>query len=955
MKKFFCVSLVAALSLLLFSCSNFFSSSSSDNESAPNGKARVHFSVGKTDARTIMPESYTGEDIKLIELTAQKISEGEATVYKLDGENEKLSWTSLAALEKASIDIDYGTYTFVLNLSIEDEEENKTVLVQTCTLENQEINAGTKELVFNMQEDSGDVSIAVSWELRDETNRIGKIKAGLYTIASNGKTEVEITGDTAVKSLDITRKVDEEGNIVVTATGSYASVPSGSYLIKLFLYDSESSTTPFNTITDIIKVNGYKTKYDLPLEFANLNLQYKVTFDPNGGLWEGDSEDSITTTRNMYSGFIPPKEVSKDGFVLVGWYYFEDGELSADLSQGMSSDDIMVGPEMGARDYTFYAIWGKQAGGNLSTDNRALIIKTDAGDTIYQNSKINLSVTDSNGIDVDEEINYTAKILYKGQDINELGGKTYYSVDETQGVITLNGKTTPLPEANYQLYVTASRNIAENNGNQVTSSQTFNVKLLDGIETQVALYNKSSGAYNYYLKDSDKVDEELGEHTLGANMAKSAFDASGYFYVAEYNDSGLAPGVRIFSTNPVKPSGSDVSPFKSGGVQLPLKNGDGTSNGTYCDFAIDMTTNILYGCAVNMTSLYLYKYPNLISSASNEGCVAYNYINVSEGYFYPSQIAINDNTLYVFGYWTDNDNQNATWRVMVYDIPESGSFGDVKYTCDLDSKLIEKDSKLSYAKIIVNNGSVSPSPYGDMYAMDGALYLVLKPFTAWTVSNPNIYSGAIVKWVPGESEVTVRGLYSEKTVAQESITQMYLNYVEGNPQTVWATSERKTLKTMLADSTSFNTEEYSYGRADGYKFFPNVYAMSAESSLLDNSAFVGPTKIIGIKPKKLVIADDGYAFYTDSDMLYYKNVNRVVTIDLEDFVIESVQLTKATFDSELTDYFKSGSSIDKIRSGGTYYDYGATVYYYDSSSHEESGTIGFGNNFYLAVKNGDNQ
>ena len=144
-------------------------------------------------------------------------------------------------------------------------------------------------------------------------------------------------------------------------------------------------------------------------------------------------------------------------------------------------------------------------------------------------------------------------------------------------------------------------------------------------------------------------------------------------------------------------------------------------------------------------------------------------------------------------------------------------------------------------------------------------------------------------------------------------------------------------------------------KADGYKFFPNVYAMSAKSSLLDTSAFVGPTKIIGIKPKKLVIADDGYAFYTDSDMLYYKNVNRVVTIDLERFVIETVQLTKATFDSELTDYFKSGSSIDKIRSGGTYYDYGATVYYYDSSSREESGTIGFGSNFYLAVKNGDNQ
>lgn len=957
MKKFFCVSLVAALSLLFFSCSNFFSSSSSDNESAPNGKARVHFSVGKTDARTIMPEIYTEEDISLVELTAQKISEGEATVYKFDGENEKLSWNSLSELEKAPIDIDYGTYTFVLNLSIEDGEENKTVLVQTCTLENQEINADTKELVFNMQEDSGDVSIAVSWELMDETNRIGKIKAGLYTIASNDETTIGISD--AEKTLTI-----KGADTSVTATGSYASVPSGSYLIKLFLYDKADATSPFNTITDIIKVNGYKTLYDLKLDPNELNVQYEAVFDPNGGTWGDNTTEPKTVLRNAYSGFVPPEDDIKhstdanDELGLVGWYTFPDDRIPENPDeQGISGGTSYerIAREDYAQDYKFFAIWGKKTGGKLTTDNRALIIKTDIVDgKLYQNSKINLSVTDSNGKTVTDAIKYDAKILYKGKDINGLTVEEhpYYHAEGKE--IFLRGLENPIPKEKYQLYVTASRDMTETE--QVTSSQTFDVELTDGLatpETQVALYTYDSGSYKYYLKDSNKVDEELGEQILGANMAKSAFDASGYFYVA-YKDNYGSDGGTIYSNNPLFESNGEIR-----GVQLPLEDAQGTSySDKYQDFAIDLTTNILYGCAVNMTSLYLYKYPNLISSASNEGCVAYNYINVSEGYFYPSQIAINDNTLYVFGYWTDNDNQNATWRVMVYDIPESGSFGDVKYTCDLDSKLIEKDSKLSYAKIIVNNGSVSPSPYGDIYAMDGALYLVLKPFTEWTVSNPNIYSGAIVKWVPGESEVTVRGLYSEKTVAQESITQMYLNYVEGNPQTVYATSERKTLKTMLADSTSYNNKGgngENYGIADGYKFFPNVYAMSAKSSLLDTSAFVGPTKIIGIKPKKLVIADDGYAFYTDSDMLYYKNVNRVVTIDLEQFVIESVQATEATFDSELTDYFKSGSSIDKIRSGATYYDYGATVYYYDSSSREDSGTIGFGSNFYLAVKNGDNQ
>lgn len=957
MKKFFCVSLVAALSLLLFSCSNFFSSSSSDNESAPNGKARVHFSVGKTDARTIMPEIYTEEDISLVELTAQK--KGEETAYKFNGEKEKLSWTSLAALENVSIDIDYGTYTFVLNLSIKDEEENKTVLVQTCTLENQEINADTKELVFNMEEDSGDVSIAVSWGLGDETNRIGKIGVGLYTIASNGETTIGISD--AEKTLTI-----KGADTSVTATGSYASVPSGSYLIKLFLYDSESSTTPFNTITDIIKVNGYKTLYDLKLDPNELNVQYEAVFDPNGGTWGDNTTEPKTVLRNAYSGFVPPEDDIKhstdanDELGLVGWYTFPDDRIPENpeelgISGGTSYERIAR--EDYAQDYKFFAIWGKKTGGKLIKDNRALIIKTDIVDgKIYQNSKINLSVTDSNGKTVTDAIKYDAKILYKGKDINErtVDGCPYYQAEGKE--IFLRGLENPIPKEKYQLYVTASRDMTETE--QVTSSQTFDVELVEGLatpETQVALYNYDSGSYKYYLKDSNKVDEELGEQTLGANanMAKSAFDASGYFYVA-YKDNYGSDGVTIYSNNPANPGNLDNLPFSSG-VQLPMEVDSGTSfSSYYSDFAIDLTTNILYGCAINGASLYLFKYPNLISSASTEGYVAYDYINAAN--FNPNQIAINDNTLYILGYYNDNDSgtDNETWQVMVYDIPESTTFGTAKYTCDLDSMLIAKDSKLEYAKY----SQTDSSPYGDIYAMDGALYLVLKPFTAWTVSNPNIYSGAIVKWVPGESEVTVRGLYSEKTVAQESITQMYLNTERGNPPQVYSASDRSELKTMLADSTSYNNKndngEY-YGIEDGYKFFPNVYAMSANSSLLDKTGFVGPAKIIGIKPKKLVIADDGYAFYTDSDMLYYKNVNRVVTIDLEQFVIESVQATEATFDSELTDYFKSGATINDIRSGGTYYDYAASIYYYDASGNWQSGQLRYDySNLYLAVKEGVN-
>ena len=53
-------------------------------------------------------------------------------------------------------------------------------------------------------------------------------------------------------------------------------------------------------------------------------------------------------------------------------------------------------------------------------------------------------------------------------------------------------------------------------------------------------------------------------------------------------------------------------------------------------------------------------------------------------------------------------------------------------------------------------------------------------------------------------------------------------------------------------------------------------------------SFYGPTRFIAVKPKKLVIADEGLAFYTDNELLRYKNVNRVVYVDLENFAVEKI-------------------------------------------------------------------
>ena len=119
--------------------------------------------------------------------------------------------------------------------------------------------------------------------------------------------------------------------------------------------------------------------------------------------------------------------------------------------------------------------------------------------------------------------------------------------------------------------------------------------------------------------------------------------------------------------------------------------------------------------------------------------------------------------------------------------------------------------------------------------------------------------------------------------------------------------------------------------------FPDVYSVTDAENTDAEKFLSSPSKVVGIKPKKLVIADDGLAFYTEADgSLAYKNINRLVTIDLEEFVIESIQATNATFNSELSDYLRTATNLAPIASGGgtlvTNVSEGASCYYYAGSS-----------------------
>lgn len=89
----------------------------------------------------------------------------------------------------------------------------------------------------------------------------------------------------------------------------------------------------------------------------------------------------------------------------------------------------------------------------------------------------------------------------------------------------------------------------------------------------------------------------------------------------------------------------------------------------------------------------------------------------------------------------------------------------------------------------------------------------------------------------------------------------------------------------LSDNSIMTSEDISIP----YDFI-NPYTNSNDQGIVDftiyqplkNSAFLGPEKFISIRPDKLVIADDGYYFYKNNqNELHIKNINRVVTVEID--------------------------------------------------------------------------
>ena len=365
-----------------------------------------------------------------------------------------------------------------------------------------------------------------------------------------------------------------------------------------------------------------------------------------------------------------------------------------------------------------------------------------------------------------------------------------------------------------------------------TTSTSFDVQKLGIIDTATVTYTYDSG-----MKYS--LDSGL-DFQVSSDSPNFCFDADGYFYALD-NSS-----ISIQSTSNTKITDDSLS-----GVENNLSG-----------ITVDHATNILYAWYGMQSYFYIYKLPTFISQGNSVGKVTISPtfdtdvfgsdINGGNCYHDGELLVINNGKAY--GFVSGGDPTLTNGKFYKLDLTEE--------TCE--AKQIDINDKISKAL----PGVSESAKITDMLYQDGAVYILLNESPSYQAENSTYSRGAVIKYDTVFETVTTGG-WTEGKVTKDVKTGAKTGLYSG-----YQLFKSYDVANDLSTGVPFVYDFGSNGTGWDYSFY-------APYDNID-SVFSGPQKFIAIKPKKLVIADSGVAFYTDSDgVLKYKDVSRVVYVDLE--------------------------------------------------------------------------
>ena len=356
------------------------------------------------------------------------------------------------------------------------------------------------------------------------------------------------------------------------------------------------------------------------------------------------------------------------------------------------------------------------------------------------------------------------------------------------------------------------------------------------------------------------------------------FDTEGYFYNVVYSEE-----------NAVR---SNKSGWTYGGDWSSLAISQETDRGG--NFTVDPKTKIVY-FRKDENPVRINKYPNLLSEGTTSGSAQLQ-IEEVPNFGYVLNLAVYDEKAYFLVKETD-----PQFKIYVFD-----------FSSEDEQKPLVKTIPVS----LDNLDPISSITISDMLYQDGCLYLLYKETFSWPSSATSVGNrGAVIEVNLFDGSVRNTGL----TTSALSNTEYKL---QGYNNNLMYTDEECTIP-FIPSSES------------GVQYPKICFPQEGEKS------FYGPTRFIAVKPKKLVIADEGLAFYTDNNLLRYKNVNRVVYVDLESFAVEKiVTLDSSVGLSENETSVLSASSPIFVENNFDYY--------------TENGS-GSTDSFYVGISCGDNE
>ncbi len=502
------------------------------------------------------------------------------------------------------------------------------------------------------------------------------------------------------------------------------------------------------------------------------------------------------------------------------------------------------------------------------------------------------------------------------------GGEGYVTVDVSEVVQKLasrsagDGQTATVTLRTEGDYVTSVTETVSTSGGSIK---------LDNlpIGKTITISLETTLAHKYYQGSSDPLLIQEGNNQVTIKLAKTGIstdyvlydyyelnsDQQGYrFYLSE--SSNTMPGTPALVNNDEYQNSfcfdndGNLYAFKeeAGYIYLMSTRSDftpsstGRSPGSKLYITMDRERDTLWLLADQELGLYGYKnisrqttldnYPSDLRSAY----ISSNYFYTdSESNYYPTAFTAHDGYLYLAG--TQYDEPSDSWSLyitktdVVSDVVDDGNNKELH--CHNTRKVSVPGLNLNdYTKV------------SDIIYQNGAVYILLNENNDKFWNDYEYYNrGAVVRYdfVSGTATscgwtTDVINISGKKFYAFNNDSKPFFT---SNPTGFSDTDEKAAFMTNRANWVTFDDTVSS---GPGNPRYPKLTAPYGSQA---NKAFYGPKKFIAVKPKKLVIADEGYAFYTDSNGAFcYKNVNRVVTVDLETFAISSTENVSVSFEED---------------------------------------------------------